>query len=240
MLQLFLYRITAPMTKEDVVIDNEQAVIETPEVEDSQHEESEETELMDKKRHKELLHGKEQELAQARNQTAQIAFEVVENDIMKLLDYHAKDPKLAKRVAERFDWWTSEYWTYENFLKGNKNGVDDFDSKYEKRRAQEVHEESLKKAQKILDKVPENLQEEAKAYFDEITEGKTLTEDKALKFAEMATLYVNKDKISKDKKTQAIKELSSSWVPSTTGGSSDPDELIVNGFKRENGKWVKI
>lgn len=105
MLQLFLYRITAPMTKEDVVIDNEQAVIETPEVEDSQHEESEEqVELIDKKRHKELLHGKEEELAQARNQTAQIAFEVVENDIMKLLDYHAKDPKLAKRVAERFDW----------------------------------------------------------------------------------------------------------------------------------------
>lgn len=227
------------MKTEDVVIDNEQAVIETPEEEDSQQEESEETELMDKKRHKELLHGKEQELAQARNQTAQIAFEVVENDIMKLLDYHAKDPKLAKRVAERFDWWTSEYWTYENFLKGNKNGVDDFDSKYEKRRAQEVHEESLKKAQKILDKVPENLQEEAKAYFDEITEGKTLTEEKALKFAEMATLYVSKETANKDRKTQALKEMASSGAPSKPWQPPKSDELIVNGYKRVNGKRIE-
>jgi len=41
-----------------------------------------------------------------------------------------------------------------------------------------------------------------------------LTEEKALKFAEMATLYVSKETANKDRKTQALKEMASSGAPS--------------------------
>lgn len=72
---------------------------------------------------------------------------------------------------------------------------DDFETKYAQKRAQEKHEEAINKAEKILAKLPDDLKEEAQKRFDKVTKGQMLDEETAIEFAEMATLYVNKDNL---------------------------------------------
>lgn len=72
---------------------------------------------------------------------------------------------------------------------------DDFETKYNQKRSQERHEEAITKAQKILAKLPEDLREEAQKRFDKVSKGQMLDEETAIEFAEMATLYVNKDNL---------------------------------------------
>jgi hypothetical protein len=53
------------------------------------------------------------------------------------------------------------------------------------------------------------LKDKAKIYFEKITDGKQLDEETAIEFADMATLYVSKDKIKSEKLDEAIKEMAS-------------------------------
>lgn len=221
---LFTYLFTMTDTEKDYSESETVSTTETPEKDYSQTETEtpqekpetkEEVEYIDKKRHAEIVHGKEAELQKARNVAIESAYKyAVNTDAWILLEINKEDPKLAKAVADKIDWESSEYGTFENFLKWRKvSSEDDFETKYEQRRKKEVHEESLKKAQKVIDKLPDDVKEEAQAYFDDIIEGKTLNEDKALKYAEMATTYVNKDKVKKDTKSEAEKILSSTNLP---------------------------
>jgi len=81
-----------------------------------------------------------------------------------------------------------------------KKEVDDFETKYQKKRAEERHQESLEAVDKYLkkSKLSETLKEQAQTYFEKITKGKQLTVDEALEFADMATLYVSKDKLKSE------------------------------------------
>ena len=188
---------------------------ETPEKDYSQDEQEETPEVIDKKRHKEIVHWKELETQKARELAINAVWKhATTTDASILLEVHKEDPKLAKAVAEKIDWENSEWWSYSNFLKWDAKKVDDdFDTKYEKRRRQEQHEESIKKAHKVIKSLPDEIQDEALSYFEDITEGKTLTEEKALKYAEMASTYVNKDKVKQSKKEDAEKALSSTSLP---------------------------
>lgn len=217
-------------TEKDYSVESEN--IETPSVDDSQQEaEPEQPELIDKKRHKEILHGKEQEVQKARETAYELALKQVSQNASTLLDVHELDPKLAAKVAENFDWAQTEWWSYQNFLWDKKQSkAFDFDTEYKKRRQQEIHEESLKKASKFLDKLPDEVREEAQNYFSDITDGKVLDEEKALKYAEMASVYVQKDKVQTVKKKEAEKALSSTWLPKwNTSWDAAPYWDIVNG-----------
>jgi len=128
-------------------------------------------------------------------------------DANSLLELHRQDPKLANEVSQSFG-----YNSYEDVAqkladdKPSNNGIseEDFDARYNRRRDQEEHEKSLKKAEKAISKLDDEQREKAQSYFDKISRGHMLDEDTALEFAEMATLYVNKDKMKADRLNDGI------------------------------------
>ena len=207
---------------------------ETPEKDYSQEQEQE-PETIDKKRHKEIVHGKELETKKARELAINTVWKyATTTDSSILLEVNKEDPQLAKAVAEKIDWENSEWWSYANFLKGNvKKSDDDFDTKYERRRQQERHEESIKKAHKVIDNLSDDVRDEALDYFNDITEGKTLTEEKALKYAEMASIYVNKDKQRQEKKGEAEKALSSTNLPKWTTPGKSTEQRVRSSKERK-------
>lgn len=205
--------------------------IETIEEDNSQTEE-ETTQQEDPKeiRWKQQLSGSKQEAERNRNLAIDLAYDAVSNDANKLLELHEKDPKLANAVAQKFG-----YKNYDDAKRSIQNPgqesksltEEDFERMYLERRAKEDHQRSLSLAETIIDKLPADLQEEAKEYFDEITEGKLLDETKAKKFAEMATLYVQKDKINSSRKDEALAKLASNWVSSTKSAPTREDMVAV-------------
>jgi hypothetical protein len=146
------------------------------------------------KRHAEQMAGSMAEVARLREIAVDSVAKASEKDASAFLEAHSKDPKLANEVAKKLGYSNAD----EVLAQLNQKPAkveDDFETKYAQKRAEEKHEEAIVKAGKILAKIPEELREEAQAYFDDMTEGKRLDEDKAIKFAEMATLYVNKDNL---------------------------------------------
>lgn len=146
------------------------------------------------KRHAEQMAGSMAEVARLREIAIDSIAKASEKDASAFLETHSKDPKLANEVAKKLGYSNAD----EVLAQINNEPAkvqDDFEAKYAQKRSEEKHEEAIIKAQKILGKLPDELREEAQTYFDDITEGKRLDEDKALKFAEMATLYVNKENI---------------------------------------------
>tara|TARA_R110000868_G_scaffold402217_2_gene678369 strand:+ start:850 stop:1143 length:294 start_codon:yes stop_codon:yes gene_type:complete len=66
------------------------------------------------------------------------------------------------------------------------------------REAKKEHEKAITKAEKLLDKLPADLRDEAQSRFDKISKGQMLDEETAIEFAQMATLFVNKDNLKAD------------------------------------------
>ena len=162
------------------------------------------------KRHAEQMAGSMAEVARLREIAVDSIAKASEKDAQAFLEAHSKDPKLANEVAKKLGYSNAD----EVFAQINNQPVkveDDFEKKYAQKRAEEKHEEAIVKAWKILDKIPEALREEAQAYFDDITEGRKLDEDKAIKFAEMATLYVNKDNLRAGLLDDSLAMLGSTW-----------------------------
>lgn len=123
-----------------------------------------------------------------------------------MLDIYEQDPDLANEVAKKFKY--SSFEDAKKFINSGqkletKDELEDEETRFEKRytqkRLQEKHEEALEKADQLLSKLPDELQEDARNYFNEIAEGKTLTDTKAIEYAQMATLYVSKDRLLHDK-----------------------------------------
>ena len=72
-----------------------------------------------------------------------------------------------------------------------KDNLEDEDTRFQKRytqmRTQEKHDEALAKANAIIAKLPAEIQEAAKAHFDEISKGHMLDDQKATTFAQMVS-----------------------------------------------------
>lgn len=211
-----------PETTEQVETDYSQTTDET---------ETETDELAtEKARWKQQNEGNKREAERNRNLAIDLAFDAVSNDANKLLELHEKDPKLANAVAIKFGYknYDDAKRSIENPWQESKSLTeDDFERMYQKRRAEEEHQRSLWVAEKIIEKLPADKQEEAKEYFDEISEGKLLDEFKAKKFAEMATLYVSKDQLTSSKKDDAVAKLASNWVSNAKAAPSREDMVAV-------------
>lgn len=192
------------------------------------------------KRYKEQVSWSKQESERLRNLAIEAEAKVAEINAWSLLDLHNKDPKLAREVAERFKF--DSYWWYDNFIKSGwvikeetTTGLteDEFEKMYLKRKRAEEHEKSLKKVDKIIWKLDEWVQDKAREYFDKITDGKTLDIDSATEFAEMATLYVNRDSFKDTKYNEWLAMLWSTWLSDTKKVSKTKwwDEYIIRNWK---------
>ncbi len=147
------------------------------------------------KRHAEQMAGSLAEVARLEQIAIDSVARASEKDVNVFLETHSKDPKLANKVAIELGYANAEE-VLASIKKPAKE--DDFETKYAQKRAQEKHEEAITKAGKILAKLPDELKETAQKHFDKITKGQTLDEETAIEFAEMATLYVNKDNLRAD------------------------------------------
>ncbi len=186
------------------------------------------------KRHAEQMAGSMAEVARLREIAVDSIAKASEKDASAFLETHAKDPRLANEVAKKLGYSNAKE-IIDQINQPSPKTEDDFEKKYAQKRAEEKHEEAIVKAQKILDKIPEELREEAQTYFDDITEGKKLDEDKAIKFAEMATLYVNKDNIRAGLLDDSLAMLWSTWVWKSKKITEKEPQYVVR-----DGKMVLI
>lgn len=197
--------------------------------EESNHQDEEEWEEEDletlkskTERYKQQINWSKEENIRLRNMLIESEVWRVKEDSQRLLDLYKQDPKLAKKVAEKFDFTQTEFWSFDWFIKSwwvNKkqsSSLDEetFEKLYNQRRQKEEHEESLNEVKKVLkDWIKnDNLRKEAEEYFNEITEWKILTKSKAKKFAETAILYVMKDQ----KKSDTISNFWAIWAWSSS------------------------
>ena len=80
-----------------------------------------------------------------------------------------------------------------------------FEKLYQERKAKELNEEARERAKKIIGKIADkDAREKAEAQFNKIVGSKQLTIDEAEEFAEMATLYVNKESLKAEKYEDSI------------------------------------
>ena len=212
---------------------------ETPEKVDSlKDQEAADSDIV--KRYKEQITWNKQEAERLRNKVIDLHVEKASVRAESLLELNDEDPKLANEVAKKF--W------YENFEDAKTRVFDDvpakaeslqtwltpdeFERMYTARRNKEQHEEALKKAEKLFWKIKDEwLQEKAKEYFEKITWDKTLSVESAIEFAEMATLYVSKDKLKSKALEDGIVALWSIWLwdsKTTTSKKSEQDYIIRN------------
>lgn len=180
-------------------------------------------------RQKQIEEGNRAENIRLRNLFIDREVEKVSQDATSLLGLHEKDPKLAKEVAKKIDRDASEWKDFDSFLKWVKktSAEDDFETRYQQKRAEEKHQEAIKKVEKQFSKLPEELREKAQTYFDKITKGKQLNEEDAMEFAEMTTLYVNKDKIKEWSYSDAMAEMASNWISKSKKPSKEESNWIV-------------
>ena len=152
------------------------------------------------------------------------------NDANNLLELYNSDPKLADKVAKKFGYsdFNDAKSTITSWSAIEQKVEDDFDTKYQKKRAEERHQEAVEDANAFIDKskLDEDLQDQAKDYFTKITRWQQLTRAEAIEFAEMATLYVQKDKIKAGRYEDQMKEISSSTVSNSKKSSPKTDEPI--------------
>lgn len=163
--------------------------------------------------------------------TAISAAKVNGNSLLELYD---EDPTLAEKVAK--DWFGMTINEVKAFLNGEaptekvsltQDDVDKlFEEKYEKRKSDEMHNESLQIAESYLLKIKdESLQEEARKKFQLLSEWKKLTPSLANELAEMATLYVNKDNLMNWAYTKSVETLSSTGLSSSKKSTKDTDNV---------------
>lgn len=166
-------------------------------------------------RYKEQATGSSQEAQRLRDMVIDAEYSKAEADGSSLLELHAKDPKLAEAVAKKF-WYDSydEASKSLNWDKEKSNDIsleDKFEELYKQRRAKEQHSEATEKVQAIFNKLWDQA-EAVKTYYDMITEWKQLTPEKAVEFAQMATLYVNRENINKDSFNEKMADLASTGL----------------------------
>ena len=184
-----------------------------------------------------------EQLAWSKSEAERLRKMVIEAEVQKasqnadsLLELHSKDPKLANEVAKEFGYSSfddaKQKISADESQESNKwLTEDDFEIMYQSRKQKEEHEKALKKVEKVIAKLDDEKKEKAQAYFDKISDWKLLDEETSLEFAEMATLYVNKDKIKNDKLQDWIAMLWSTWLWNSKKSSNNEDKYVVRDWK---------
>lgn len=218
--------------------------IETPE-KDNSHTDQDAEELT-KERYKQQIAWSKAEAERLRGLLIERETQNASKDANSLLELHGTDPKLANEVAKKF--WYDDFNDAKTWIDWNINSKmsqkewswedmeQQFEKMYQKRKSEELHELSLKKAEKIIKKLKDDdLQEKAQAYFDKITKGKKLSIDDAEEFAEMATLYVNKDTIKSEKYNQWLANFASTWMSNSKKATAQEwSKMVVVNWRLVN------
>ena len=190
--------------------------METPVEQDNSHTAKEE-------RYKQQLAGSKAEATRLRELLIEQQAKAAEKDARSLLELHSADPKLTDEVARRFGYDdfadAKKYIDQKDFSDGGvektreANLKEDFEKFYQERKAKETHEEAINRANKILWKIKDEwAREKAEEQFKKIAGNKTLTIDEAEEFAEMATLYVNKDSLRAERYDEWLSSYASTWL----------------------------
>ena len=175
----------------------------------------------------------------------EMAINAAKSDGNHLLELHAKDPALAERVALKgfnmsidevkayMNWWTQ--WVPE---KPSDDFETKFEAEYQKRLQSDQHTSAIQTADTIFDKLPEDIQQEAKDKFAMLSEWRKLTPQQATEYAEMATLYVSRGNAKANVTNEYLKSLSSTPSWSKAVAPTEWDEYIISGrqFIRKSSK----
>lgn len=212
----------------------------TPDEQDNSHTAKEE-------RYKQQIAWSRAEATRLRELLIEQQAKAAEKDARSLLELHNADPKLADEVARKFGYDdfadAKKYIDQKDFSDGGVEKTrdaslkEDFEKFYQERKAKETHEEAINRANKILWKIKDEwAREKALEKFNQIAWNKTLTIDEAEEFAEMATLYVNKDSLRAERYDEWLSSYASTWLwmgkkANTTGW----EKLVVR-----NGRLVSL
>ena len=188
----------------------------TPDEQDNSHTAKEE-------RYKQQIAWSRAEATRLRELLIEQQAKAAEKDARSLLELHNADPKLADEVARKFGYDdfadAKKYIDQKDFSDGGVEKTrdaslkEDFEKFYQERKAKETHEEAINRANKILWKIKdEGAREKALEKFNQIAWNKTLTIDEAEEFAEMATLYVNKDSLRAERYDEWLSSYASTWL----------------------------
>ena len=174
-----------------------------------------------KERWKQQLEWSKKEADKYRQYALETEVSKAKTDANSLLELHDKDPKLANEVAKRF-WYESfddaRKTIDQSKVNSNEFTEERFEEMYQRRRQREEHDLATKKAEEVLNRLEWEAKEKAQSYFNRISEGKTLDTNTALEFAEMATLYVSRDKLKSDKFSDSLAKL---WSNSISNSKKD-------------------
>lgn len=192
-------------------------------------------------RYKQQLAGSKQEAERLRNLVIDREVKNAEKDARSLLELHDVDPKLADEVAKRFGYDDFNDAKSEIDKKASGDWVkktqdasfeENFEKLYQERKAKELNEEALKRADKILNKIGDkDAREKAQAQFKKIVWNKQLSIDEAEEFAEMATLYVNKESLKAERYEEGIGNYASTgmWMGRKPWAWDWKVEVVRNG-----------
>ena len=204
---------------------------------DDKEEEEEKKELSAKeKRHAEQQEWSRKEVERLRSLVIEAEVSKASADAQSLLDLAQKDTKLADEVARKFGYKDFRdaktqitAWQEVEDKKPTWMSKEDLEERYQERKAKDEHESSLQEAKALLEKLPEELQDEAIEEFNELIEGKTLTRAKAMKIANMVTLSLKKE-TKKTDVTEGLKKLSTTGISNSKKPSKDEMvEVLIDG-----------
>lgn len=187
------------------------------------------------KRHAEQLAGSRAEVTRLENLAIDMYSTQSTKDQSVFLELHSKDPKLADKVAKNL-WYSSADEVLSSIKKPEVNQwftEADIERIVSEREAKKEHQRAITKAEKILEKLPDDLKEEAQAKFDRISTGQLLDEETAIEFAHMATLYVNRDNFKAWILNDSLAMLGSTWVWKSKKVTIEEPQYVVR-----NGKLV--
>lgn len=214
----------------------------TPE-EDNSHTEEEASKIA---RYKEQMKGSQEEAMRLRNLAIDQWVKAAENDARSLLDLHDVDPKLADEVARKFGYddfadakkFIDQKFNNSDWMKDSKSESEaDFERWYQERKAKETDAEARARAEKIFAKEikDEDLRKKAEAQFKRIAWNKRLSIEEAEEFAEMATLYANKDSMRANMYEDGLWSFASTWMWMWKKPSATWSNMVVR-----NGRLVDL
>lgn len=185
------------------------------------------------KRHAEQMAGSAQEVARMRTLAVDSIAKASEKSVDVFLETHSKDPKLANEVAKALGYANAqEIIDSINAPKEPKGFTEaDIEKIVSEREAKKEHAKAITKAEKLLDKLPADLRDEAQSRFDKISKGQMLDEETAIEFAEMATLYVNKDNLRADVLNDSLAMLGSTGVGKSKKVTEKEPQYVVRDGK---------
>ncbi len=161
-----------------------------------------------------------------------IEYEKVTKDKNYLSDLHKKDPVIADEIAKKFSTSTgtpiSSYEEYTNvFAEGNNtDAISNFnpetiskmlDDKMQEYIAMQNNQKVSETVNKMFDGMNGEKRDMAKKFYEDLTSGKNLTTEEAMKYAEMTTLYVNKEEIQQGATNNFIATMGASSIGGHSG-----------------------